>query len=318
MDFAFPLEGVLNADFFYIQYMDHDGGTGVRDYECREKSYDGHTGTDIALASFRKMDEGVTIVAAATGVVTHAEDGNFDRNTVNGPGGLGNFVRIAHRDGFASFYGHMTQGSVTPSVGDVVAAGDPLGLVGSSGNSDIPHLHIEFHRDGVAVDAFAGACVSGRSQWLAPDEYQDERFLIESGTTDLLPTLDLIKGPPVQKDTFRTDDARLSAWVQIANVTKGSASRFAIYQPNGQLFWEYIGTHPNFWGMSWWWIYHDIPGWMTQTGTWRVTFANAGEVLLEREFEIVAPPVAARSGSMPAPPELRQSGFGGGGAGRSF
>jgi hypothetical protein len=40
-------------------------------------------------------------------------------------------------------FGHLRAGSVTVAVGDVVQAGQKLGEVGNSGNSDEPHLHLQ-------------------------------------------------------------------------------------------------------------------------------------------------------------------------------
>ena len=69
-------------------------------------------------------------------------------------GGNGVVVRIKDR-GYA-LYGHMQPGSVLPEVGDKVHAGDPIGTVGSCGNSTIPHLHFGIQE---TPDAFASNSV---------------------------------------------------------------------------------------------------------------------------------------------------------------
>ena len=53
----------------------------------------------------------------------------------------GNFVILDHGNGERSYFAHMKQGSVKVKKGDRVAAGQPLGQVGSSGDSAEPHLH---------------------------------------------------------------------------------------------------------------------------------------------------------------------------------
>ena len=158
MGFLFPLVGALDQDFYYVNYVDQQPGAGIRDYQCGLKTYDGHRGIDITLPSFARMDAGVTVLAAASGTVSTVHDGEADRNRTGGSGGFGNHVRIAHRDGFESIYGHLANQSITVSLGEVVAAGTTLGLVGSSGNSDMPHLHMEFQRNGETVDASEGSC----------------------------------------------------------------------------------------------------------------------------------------------------------------
>jgi len=46
--------------------------------------------------------------------------------------------------------GHLRQGSVLAQAGERVAAGQPLGQVGNTGNSDEPHLHIHAQTPGPA------------------------------------------------------------------------------------------------------------------------------------------------------------------------
>jgi murein DD-endopeptidase MepM/ murein hydrolase activator NlpD len=53
----------------------------------------------------------------------------------------GNCVVIDHGDGEFSFLAHMQRGSVRVKRGDMVVEGQPIGLVGNSGNAYAPHLH---------------------------------------------------------------------------------------------------------------------------------------------------------------------------------
>ena len=55
----------------------------------------------------------------------------------------GNYVMIDHGNSEYSLYAHLKPGSVRVKVGDRVAAGTPLGKLGSSGNSTEPHLHFQ-------------------------------------------------------------------------------------------------------------------------------------------------------------------------------
>lgn len=56
---------------------------------------------------------------------------------------LGNHVVIDHGIGEYSIYAHLKQGSVRFAKGAEVAAGETIGLLGSSGNSTEPHLHFQ-------------------------------------------------------------------------------------------------------------------------------------------------------------------------------
>ena len=93
-----------------------------------------HAGVDL------REPYGAEIHATAPGRVTHA-----------GPmGGYGDMVEIDHGDGLATRYGHMAEVDVRE--GDEVAAGAPLGRLGSTGRSTGPHLHYEVRIDGEPVD----------------------------------------------------------------------------------------------------------------------------------------------------------------------
>lgn len=86
----------------------------------------GHYGVDIAA------DYGTPEIAAAGGTVIFA---GWKNN------GGGYQVWIAHGSGIYTTYNHMA--SVSVAAGQVVARGDLVGRVGSSGNSTGPHLHFE-------------------------------------------------------------------------------------------------------------------------------------------------------------------------------
>ncbi len=55
----------------------------------------------------------------------------------------GNQLVIKASAGVYVFYGHMVRGSIDLKVGDKVEAGQPIGRLGNSGNSDAPQLHLQ-------------------------------------------------------------------------------------------------------------------------------------------------------------------------------
>lgn len=96
-----------------------------------------HTGVDLRAA------EGAPIRAAAEGVVKSA-----------GPrGGYGNAVEIDHGDGTSTLYAHASALLVKP--GQRVTRGEPVALVGQSGQATGPHLHFELRRHDHPVDPMA-------------------------------------------------------------------------------------------------------------------------------------------------------------------
>ncbi|MBN9168540.1 MAG: M23 family metallopeptidase, partial [Microbacterium sp.] len=54
-----------------------------------------------------------------------------------------------------TLYGHMTYGSRVVQAGQTVAAGQVIGLVGSTGRSTANHLHFEVMLNGTHVDPLA-------------------------------------------------------------------------------------------------------------------------------------------------------------------
>jgi murein DD-endopeptidase MepM/ murein hydrolase activator NlpD len=138
-----------------------DGGLGSG-YRTADRP--GHDGVDIMAA------KGTVIRAASAGVVVRVRcnaggnswDAPFatvmpcDRDGYPGFGGCGWYVQVRHAGDVVSMYCHMVrQPSVT--VGQTVTAGQPIGYVGSSGNSSGPHLHFEIHE---AYPAEAGNAIN--------------------------------------------------------------------------------------------------------------------------------------------------------------
>lgn len=85
--------------------------------------------------------QGTPIHATGVGKVVYAEYGT---------NGYGMHVIVDHGFGYQTLYAHMSKLEV--HVGQTVARGDVLGLVGNTGLSVGPHLHYEVHKGGEAVD----------------------------------------------------------------------------------------------------------------------------------------------------------------------
>jgi murein DD-endopeptidase MepM/ murein hydrolase activator NlpD len=95
-----------------------------------------HKGLDLAA------DYGTPVHASAAGTVAWA----------GWEGGFGNKIDIDHGNGYHTWYCHLSRLAVT--LGQRVAKGQPIGAVGSTGESTGPHLHYQVMHDGVAVDPF--------------------------------------------------------------------------------------------------------------------------------------------------------------------
>jgi hypothetical protein len=103
---------------------------------------------------------GREIYAVANGSVMDARDGLPDIEMIySAPPATvdtaaGNFVIVDIGNGKYACYAHMVNGSVRVKKGDSVKEGQVLGLMGNSGNSDLPHLHFQIVTD---TPSFLGA-----------------------------------------------------------------------------------------------------------------------------------------------------------------
>jgi murein DD-endopeptidase MepM/ murein hydrolase activator NlpD len=118
-------------------------GFGYRVSPCAGCSSQ-HQGTDFTPGA------GAPIQAIADGVV---------RSVIRSNSGLGMHVVLEHLIGgelITSTYAHMQFGSVPLTEEQAVHVGDLVGLVGSTGSSTGPHLHLEIRLGGTkAVDPYA-------------------------------------------------------------------------------------------------------------------------------------------------------------------
>ncbi|MCR9272536.1 MULTISPECIES: M23 family metallopeptidase [Mameliella] len=210
-----PLDCTLGETCFIEDYVDNDPTQGRhRDFACGINSRDGHKGTDFALLDFGAIGEGVTVLAAAPGVVKRTRDSMPDDRLMRGvtsENACGNAVLIDHGGGWQTLYCHLRLGSVSVAPGDLVQPGDPLGLVGLSGQTNHPHVHLTLLRDGQVVDPFrpeaTGTCGDpGPSLWTEPPAYT-RTGLVTAGFSDAVPTLQAVGDGSARRPTLGPDEA---------------------------------------------------------------------------------------------------------------
>lgn len=294
--FTAPIAGAPMEDVFYGAYLDHDPGAGARDYHCGAKAYDGHGGVDVLLRNFREQDAGVPVVAAAAGVVTSAVGTLADRNTSwEGTSGFGNHVVLSHSGGVVSIYGHLRRNSLAVAPGDRVERGAVLGLVGSSGRSNWPHLHFEVRRHGAVVDPFEGACGPGQGQglWAAQLPYQDAFMVTDAGLTDGPASLAALLERPPTLATVPAGASGVVFWLQLAN-QRAAVMRYEVRAPGGAVVQEL--SHPVGAAFSMRFLAVTLsvaPD--AAAGVWEVRAFQDGVLLRAQPFTVVAGPAAAAS-----------------------
>ena len=116
--FCVPVKGIFRSGFRY------------------RRSH-AHKGVDISAHI------GDTVRAMMNGVVRFSSGGRVT-------GGYGNLVIVRHDNNIETYHAHLSKRLVTS--GEQVKAGQPVGLVGSTGRSTGPHLHFEIRYKGQAFD----------------------------------------------------------------------------------------------------------------------------------------------------------------------
>ncbi len=164
---GFPVACTIGQGCEVQHYVDLDPGPGVRDYRGGRRTYDGHNGVDIRIADMAAQRRGVDVLAAAAGKVLRVRGGIADIS-VRATGlaqvagrECGNGVVIDHGDGLQTQYCHLALGSLKVAAGQSVAAGQAIGRIGVSGQTEFPHLHLSVRRNGAVVDPFAPAPGAG-------------------------------------------------------------------------------------------------------------------------------------------------------------
>lgn len=304
---AFRGNGITN-------FVDLAANSTLKEFTCGTRTYDGHRGIDLALYPYawRMMDAAeVEIVAAAPGVIVNKGDGEFDRQCQATGSPPANFVVIRQDDGLTAMYWHMKKGSVTKAaVGARVAAGDVLGLVGSSGRSTGPHLHFELRTSaGATVDPFAGKCGARTTRWKHQPEIVDTDIL-RIATHSVAPpgVYDWCSNPnPRYANQFR---AGASVWgaVYLRDQPANSSVIISVVRPNGQIFATWTTTaYPDFYRLSYWWVSFTLPS-SGANGIWKVRAKLEGKEM-EQAFIVGRRPFSTTL-SLSATPAARTLGAG--------
>jgi len=272
-----------------------DATTGVLDYNGGSRTYDGHLGNDITAYPFpwHKQDTGqVKVIAAAAGVIIYKVDGNFDQQCT-WTGATPNEINIQHFDGSVAKYKNMKNGSLTAKiVGDTVAAGEYLGVIGSSGNSTTPHLHFEvYDAFNNLIELFAGPNnnLNPPSWWISQPPYWD------TGINKLMTGTDIPEAVPPTcpnienryEDTVFTTGQTVYFSRFYRHVRAGMASDCKIYRPDMTVFSAWTKTESADYLSTWGWDSRIIPA-NAPAGNWKfeVTFESVTYTI---NFEVVDP-----------------------------
>ena len=246
--FSKPLKCTLDRDCWIINVPDADASDKkAADHRCGFRTYNGHKGTDFAIRDFRALDSGAEVVAAGPGIVTAARDGapEYFKQTAAtrkliGRKACGNGVIIEHNGGWESQYCHMRKGSLAVKLGDRVKRGQKLGLVGMSGRTEFPHVHVEFRVDGKTVDPFTGGAVGAgcnvpqRPLWAKKAGIRYPSFaLYAAGFSDHSVSGDAVYSSARSPVSLPRHAPALVLWAAMFGVQRGDVLKLRILDPAG-------------------------------------------------------------------------------------
>ena len=294
-----------NSIYSINYYVDDDSRYPgyVLDWNCgtRAKDFSGgnHAGTDIVLWPFgwnmMAANQG-EIIAAAPGTIIGKIDGRPDMNCLSTPTNDWNAVYVQHSDGTVAWYGHMKMNTQTSkAVGASVAAGEFLGNVGSSGSSDVPHLHFEMHdAQGNILDPYHGSCNAPASLWATQKPYNE-------------PTVNALlthTAPPVFNNCPQQATTNVSTSFQPGgqpyfaayyhDQQQGQTTTYTVYRPDNSVFQTWTHTSPGSYLQSYWYWTYPLPA-NAPIGTWRFTATFQGSTVTQSFTVGVLATTAARS-----------------------
>lgn len=265
--FSQPVACMLGRDCWIMNYPDMDSGLAAQDPMCGPRTYDRHQGTDIAIRDLLAMRSGVPVLAAAQGRVRNVRDGMQDR-FIDAAGiaalrgrDCGNGVLIEHGEGWETQYCHMRRGSVAVKPGDTVRRGQRLGLVGLSGRTAFPHVHITMRRNGADLDPMTGRKVGSGCDASAGGETLWSPQAIARYRAGALYAAGFAAGPvnePGLKDDAGSPAAlprgarALVLWATLFGVRAGDRVTFEIDGPAGRALHHHVAEvdHDQAWHMT--------------------------------------------------------------------
>jgi hypothetical protein len=292
---SWPVACTVGVNCAIQHYLDQDPSPAAKDFACGNRTYDGHDGVDIRLLDMAAQRRGVAVLAAADGRVLRVRDGVPDVS-VRATGleavkdrECGNGLVVAHGD-FEAQYCHLAQGSVSVKPGDMVKAGQPIGRVGLSGETEFPHLHFTLRQGGKAVDPFAygapaGACRGGRSLWSQTPAYE-ARVVLNTGFAAQALTMGAVEAGVAPAGA---DPAALVAYVRAIGLKAGDVQTLTISGPNGATLVKNAAEplpRDQAQRLIFAGIRRPAQGWAKGRYVARYTVAGGGQTAIERTFEL--------------------------------
>jgi hypothetical protein len=291
----FPQAGILGKDLFISNFTDQDPGRGdsaIEDWDCTDYTYDGHQGHDSLIRSFREQAIGVPVFAALDGVVVDTHDGEPDMNTVWDAANKANYVIIDHGGGYVAWYFHLKRGSVEVSPGQAVTAGTQIGLTGSSGFSNWPHLHLQTEKEGRWVEPSAGPCRTGDSLWVSQPpvgrDFYVADFYLAHGAISIPDRDTWLLDETERQATFVKGLQPMGARIDMRNLPPNASYGLRVLNPRGKVIFDIVSSFSNRDLFILAFLTPRLTLNLDLTGTWRFQLEIDGSRVIDAPFRVVA------------------------------
>lgn len=265
-----------NGMYGISNFVDQQPGGGIQEFNCTERTYNGHQGVDYytwPFGHYLKENDLAWVVAGAPGVILAKLDGQFDEECAIDFSLTWNAVYVEHSDGSVAWYGHLKEGSLTSkSVGETVSLGEYLGVVASSGASSGPHLHFELHEsDGSTVDLYAGDCNDTQltTRWVDQPPFWEMK-LNTVLTHDQAPEFGCPSSSeePHLQQVFGNSDVVFVA-IYFKEEQVNAVTPIRVYAPDGSLYSSWDHVSPADYESSYWYYTVNMP-FIGSEGSWTV------------------------------------------------
>jgi murein DD-endopeptidase MepM/ murein hydrolase activator NlpD len=245
--FDLPVACPAGVGCIVRNFVDEDPGPDAKDWHCGRLTYDGHKGTDIRVPDGGAMAKGVQVLAAAPGTVLRLRDGMDDVSIrVTGADAIkdreaGNSLIIDHGDGWETQYGHLRKGSIIVKAGQTVTAGQPIALMGLSGNTEFTHTHFEIRHNGQAIDPYKSTamdqgCGAIFTLWteraLAALPYREDAPF-DGGFADTRPDQWAARAGAYADLSLTADSPALVFWIDVLGHRVGDRQIMRLLSPDG-------------------------------------------------------------------------------------
>jgi murein DD-endopeptidase MepM/ murein hydrolase activator NlpD len=242
-----PIDGELGVDVWITSRPDVVPGSGFRDHAGGSHTYDGHSGTDFAVAGSREA-RSTWVLAPTGGTVLRTRDGVPDGQLLAGGTSAvgddecGNGLVLDVGDGWEVQLCHLALGTLQVKPGDKVEMGARLGRVGWSGIADHPHVHLTVRNGTRTVDPFTGTTLEDAtaaakgSLWKSP--------VVEPSQQDALAWIGFRPGPedsglawPIDSGQAVVPESAKSLVLEVFlwRPEKGDVVQTAIRAPDGSV-----------------------------------------------------------------------------------